>query len=437
MKNKISYGLVALALFFSACSKDLMEPQEENQPDDPVILPKDLEGEYTVHSDGLAVVVMDGREEYVTRFKLMDDYGNTEYAYCANMEAPCYEGARYKSVPAGDYFKDGTETRIMAALTYIMNEYGWMETANPHGYRQMVQCVIWSLIHGYKVTTVNNAEVEIIMDAIHHIDDHIEDITNAYHTGVTMQGTDAAVKDGLFVNYGPYQVSENALLTDVDFLLTFDRDDHHAIFINDMGVEITQVKPEALFYVRVSESVSGDIHFTATASTSKKLWYINDFRFFVDVREGNYQQLFQPVVSQEAWVFFYSCSGSFTIRPIEPEPEPEPEKVIITGICWNVYGCGINGFTVNGMTLKSTRNYVWPVCFNMMVTKTPCKNGQTAIYTVTERIVTDNKGKYAKVYEIKVAFYADGKWKVYAGTITVDNHSGNHTNQQIELDRIQ
>ena len=441
MKSKFICSLAALALLFSACSNDMMNQNQvkEDEPDIHAVRSlENAECEYTVYSDGLAAVVIDGRYEYVTRFKLIDDYGNTEYAYCANMEAPCYEGARYKCASADDYFKNGEDTKIMAALTYMMNEYGWMETDNPQGYRQMTQCIIWMIVHGYEVTSIDNDEEEIIKEAINHINDNMDDITGSYTTGVTMNGMDTATEDGLFVNYGPYSVSENALLSDVEFILTFEQGGDHAVFVNETGTEITQVQPEEPFYIRVSNDVSGEFAFTAVASTSKELWYVNGFRFFIDVREGDYQQLFQPVMEQAAWVNFYSCEGNLTIIPTENK---DTEKITLTGLSWNNgngngNGEGINRFTVNGITLKNNKNYVTPANFDVLVTKAPGKNDETAIYTVTERTVTDNNGKYVKVYDIKVALYNDGAWKGYGGTITVDNPGGNNANQQVDLERI-
>jgi hypothetical protein len=102
----------------------------------------------------------------------------------------------------------------------------------------------------------------------------------------------------------------------------------------------------------------------------------------------------------------------------------------------NGNGGGINSFTVDGITMKNNKNYVTPVNFDVMVNKTPVKNDETAIYTVTERTVTENSGKYVKGYDIKVAFYKDGVWKGYGGEITVDNPGGNNKNQTVDLLRI-
>jgi hypothetical protein len=295
---------------------------------------------------------------------------------------------------------------------------------------------------------VNNSEGRIIKDVVDHIYDNIDEITDDYNTSVVMTGEDTAVKDGDFVRYGPYQVSENALLNDVDFQLTIESDDRLMIFVDRSGMEITQVKPGEPFYVRVPNDVSGEVEFTATATKTKELWYVNDFQFFIDVRDHAfpymYQPLFRPVTNPDEWTYFYSCSGNFTITEPDPDPDPdpdpEPEKITLTCLSWNNgKGCnsgGINQFKVDGVTLKNSKNYVTPASFNARVAKKPGKNDPTAIYTVTERTVTDRKGKYVKVYDIKVAFYKDGIWKGYGGTITVDNPGGNNKNQRVDLIRI-
>ena len=444
MKSRFFCSLAALALVFSACNKDLMNQAEEENGANAIRL-KGLESEYTVHSDGLDYAVINEDIVAITRFKLVDDDGNTEFAYCADMETPCYEGARYKVVSADGYFKNNEDAKIMAALTYMMNEYGWLEADNPNGYRQITQCIIWKIIHDCDVATIYNEEGEIIKEALKHIYDNIGEITEDYITSVTMQGENTAVEDDDFVNYGPYQVSENVFLADIAFDLTFVRGGDDAIFVDETGEEITRVYPADPFYVRVAADVLGEFEFTATASATEELCYVDDFRFFIDVRDvdfptsHDFQPLFQPLTNPEARIYFYSCSKNFTIT--EPGDEPEPEIITLTGLSWNNgngngNGDGINQFTVNGITLKNNKNYVLPAIFDAKVTQTPGKNDVTAIYTVTERIVSNNGGEYVKVYDIKVALYEDGAWKGYGGTITVDNPGGNDKNQQVDLTRI-
>jgi len=474
MKNRIFCSIVALAMVFSACSKDDFEDQVEsnedltvaNQEDDNAVSRTNLGDEYIVNPDGLAAAIVNDRYVYITRFILTDVHGNERYAYCADMESPCYPGSTYISVSANGYFKDDAEIKIKAAFNYVMNHYGWMEASNPHGYRLIVQCIMWRIIHGYEVTLVGNAEAELIKEVIDYVYDNIDEITENHNAGIAIEGVDDATVDGRFVNYGPYMISENALLTDVYFNLSNDAEG--VIFISDTGTEITQVKPEEPFYLRVSHDFSGDISFTATASKTNELYYVNDFLFFIDVRDVDFpvsyqfQPLFQPIVSHEAWTDFYSYTYKFEITPteIEPEPKPKPDKpkpdpkpkpdkpkpdpkpetITLTGLSWNNgngngNGAGINQFTVNGITLKNNKNHVTPANFEILIKRTPGRNDVTAIYTVTERTVSLSNGKYQKVYDIKVALYGNGSWKGYRGTITVDNPGGNNKNQQVVLER--
>ncbi|MCL2135685.1 MAG: hypothetical protein FWH37_09125 [Candidatus Bathyarchaeota archaeon] len=121
---------------------------------------------------------------------------------------------------------------------------------------------------------------------------------------------------------------------------------------------------------------------------------------------------------------------------------PEPETITITSINWNNGNGngndgGINQLTVDGVTLKSNKNYVEPTNFDTAIEKTILDiNCITAIYTVTEKTVNNDNGIYEKVYGVKVALFEDGTWKVYEGQITVDNHGGNNKTQQAELLKI-
>ena len=326
MKIKVlcSY-LVFFALFFGACNeKPVMEEEDEDEvtieelESEIVSLDSnDWGGEYTVYAGSLAIITIDGRQTYVTRFRLIDDDGNIEYAYCANMESPCYDKSRYKSVPPGDYFVKEEPLKIKAALTYIMNNYGWMETTNPLGYVQMTQAIIWMIIHDYKLTGVSNTnDAALIRDAVNYIYDNLDAISESYLEGITVQGLDEATREGAYIYYGPYFISKNMLLTDVSFDLTIDPDGSSVVFVNEAGTEITQIKPEERFYMRAPEDVAGDFNINIAIST--ELSYVDDFRFFVDVRDGDYQQLFQPVVTPYSWVNFYSRSESITLSPTDP-----------------------------------------------------------------------------------------------------------------------
>ena len=473
MDKRILSFLVTLALIFSACDKDMTfdeinaleeviatdeVPEKaiatdeiiETSEESIVLLLTDFaksssETEYTVTYNGLAAIFINGTVQYVTQFILTDDDGNTLYAYCADMSAPAYEGAKYKVVSASDYFNNGEEEKIMAALAYISNVYGWMETTNPDGYMQLIQAVIWRIIHGYEVSFVYNADGAMIRDVIEYIYNNVDDLPKDYSVSVTMEGADLAVEDGVFVNYGPYNVSKNAILTNVYFNLTFDLGGNSAKFVDKTGMEITRVKSGEAFYIRVPANDYGDFKFSAAATVTRNIWSVDDFKLFNDVREGNYQPLFCPIeTSVGAETNFYVCSGSFTKNKDEEEcgcgnggdEDITVETITLSALNWNNgNGAGINSFDVNGVTLKHNKNYTLPANFDAIIAKTPDKNDNTAIFTVTERTVTNN-GKYEKVYDVRVALYEDGQWKVYGGTITVDNPGGNNKNQKIELERI-
>ena len=462
MKNNILGILViALSLFFSACNEEFSDDALAVESEDAIEYGANIvalsdninSGDYIVSYDGLAQVVIENEFHYVTQFVLTSKDDGTELrAFCANINYPCYDGATYQSVDFGDYFQNGEEQKIMAALTYIENNYADLETTNWEGYLQLVQCIIWRIIHDYEDFSVNNIDAKIIQEVIDYIYNDIDNITNDYNTGVTMEGAGIAVENDGFVNYGPFNVSLNALLSDVVFDLAFDNEETSAIFVDETGEEITQTVIGAPFFVQINNDVFGEFNFTATASLTESFVVVNDFILFNDIRnnENNrYQPLFHPIKSSEVETYFYSCSSGFTLEaPEEPEPEPEPEPdadiITVSNLSWNngnisdkdgANGAGINSFTADGITFKNNRNYLTPANFDANIAKTPDKNDKTEIYTVTERTVTMS-GQYVKVYDVKIAFYKDGEWKVYGGTISVNNPGGNDNVQKFEFERI-
>jgi len=107
----------------------------------------------------------------------------------------------------------------------------------------------------------------------------------------------------------------------------------------------------------------------------------------------------------------------------------------ISEVSWNNgngngNGNGINQLIVNGITLKSSKNYVEPVSFDAAIAKTTlAKNDPTAIYTVIDQTV-NNGGQYEKVYDIKIGLFENGAWKVYSGQLSVDNPGKNEVVNQ-------
>ena len=294
----------------------------------------ELGHEFTyVGNDGGQYVWIDGVEHYVVRFRLDDGQGNVVYAYCVNMNVSTSVGVKYKVSSASEYFTNGEDVQIKAALTYIYNNYGDWPIAKLN---QLIQATLWRLVHGYNVTAINGDD-GTILGIINYICDNIENLTTDYSTSVTMEGTAIANPDAAFVNYGPYNVSENELLADVEFDLTFDNGGSFAVFVDEFGAEIDKVLPGELFYVRVAGDVSGYFKFTAKASVERELQYVSDYYFFEGV-SADVQQLFQPLMQPlfqplfdtEIEVNFYSCSADFTIESQGPVLGPSYGSVTAT-----------------------------------------------------------------------------------------------------------
>ncbi|MDR0373255.1 MAG: hypothetical protein LBI79_06845 [Nitrososphaerota archaeon] len=292
------------------------------------------EPQYTVKHSGLYKIIIDGREERVTRFSLYDQQDNfVGYAYCLNMDLPCYAWSTYKPVSVNEYLPPEKADQVMAALTYITNNHGYIEKTNPIGYEQLIQCLIWKIVHGYDVTYIENGAdiVNILTDVINNLDK----ITYDYKTGITMKGEATATPIG----YGPFWISENIILSNVNYDLTFTQGGTNAIFVDETGKEIATAKPGEKFYVNLSDGASGQFAFTATASKDNDFRYIQNVNVFGDVddtgRESN--PLFQPLIQYmaellgaESKATFYSCSSSFTIQATGPSLGPAYTSVTAT-----------------------------------------------------------------------------------------------------------
>ena len=448
MKTKIFSVMLSLTLIFSACND---KPIDFVNPDDNVSAnargaTKTSTGkQYILLTTNFATITVDDEQKAITRFKLVNtvDPDDIEYAYCAHMNVYCYENSIYQAVSAEKYFTNGEDEQLMAVLSYAIHHYGWLETDHPTGYDQLLQSIVWSVIHGCEVTDISNDEADILEmynDSFANFDKPVAD---PYETVVTMEGAGSAKTGAGFTDYGPFWVSENDLLENISFTLTLAEGDESAVFVID-GDETTQAKPGEPFYLRVPAGLTGDFKFTADAATTQDISFVSDYNFYVDIRDLNeedefdgvpsYQPVIQPLPDVETRQYSYACSGAFTVS------EQPIETIVITGVNWNNgngngNGDGINQLTVNGVTLKNNKNYVTPDHFDVAVIQAPDKNEPAAIYTVLERTVTQN-GTYQKVYDVKVALYENGFWKGYAGTITVDNPGGNNQNQAIVLERI-
>ena len=281
-------------------------------------------------------VLVNGKLVSTVKFILVDDQGNEVFAYCVNINLPTGPGAKYKLASASSYFQNGEDTRIKAALTYIYNNYGdgdWPEAK----LNLLIQATLWRLVHDDLVMGVYGSFNQDMLDIVNFICENIDNLVTDYSTSVTMEGTAIANPDEPFINYGPYNVSENELLKDVEFALSFDNGGAFAVFVDEFGTEIDKVLPGEQFYVRVAGDVTGYFKFTATASTERELWYVSDYYFFEGI-EPNTQQLFQPLMQpllqplfdSEIEVSFYSCSAEFSVVPPTPALGPSYGSVTAT-----------------------------------------------------------------------------------------------------------
>ena len=405
------------------------------------------ENKYTASYGDVYSVHFGNRDEPVVRFELQNDQGDPiGYAYSITTEIHPYNGATYKPAPVTDYFKTDQAQQVMAAITYITNNYAWMETTDFAGYQQIIQPTIWKIIHGIEVTAIKNTNEKQIIDILNSIQDNIDNILKEYNTGVTLQGTKGTgISSAGYTDYGPFQVS-TTILGKVDYKLAFTSTSKNATFVDTTGNTIHQVKPGEQFYVRVTNDITGDIEFNVSLATTQSINYVYDLNCFVDTKDGIthpplVQPLFEPLTNRgnKNQEFAYSANHSFTITPTT-----QTEKITITAINWNngqtnnkdgANGGGINQLTVKNIILKNNKNYVTPTNFEATITKTPSKNDNTAIYTVVERTVTNN-GAYTKVYDTKIALFENNVWKVYSGSIPLNNPGGNDKNLKIDLTRI-
>jgi hypothetical protein len=110
----------------------------------------------------------------------------------------------------------------------------------------------------------------------------------------------------------------------------------------------------------------------------------------------------------------------------------------ISEVSWNDgngngNGNGINQLVVNGITLKSSKNYVEPENFAAIAKTVLAKNDPNAIYTVIGKTIdNDDNGSYEKVYDIKIGLFEDSVWKVYSGLLSVGNPGRNEAVQPLK-----
>ena len=268
--------------------------------------------EYHIYADGIATAIINQSYVGITRFRLIDDCDNIQHAWCANMGIETWDGLRYKCVSAEEHFLKDEDTKIMAAFTYVMNNHKQMETSNVHGYRQMKQSIVWRIIHDFQVNDIFNAQGTQIRNVINFVYSNINTITAAYRAGVTISGNPAAVGDGLF---GPFTIDENILFANI----YFDLSSNNAEFVNQAGDVVTQVMSGVQFYAR-PVNTSENINITAVASETQQLWYVDNYRFYVEMGDEvphriTFQPLIQELVHPNPIPAFYTVTRSFSVNP--------------------------------------------------------------------------------------------------------------------------
>ena len=294
---------------------------------------------YTLRYSGLPVYYIslgDTSSAPLVRFELYDTSGNLAYyAYCANANVTCYDNDSYKIVrDKNAYFNNDEMVKINAALTYIYNNYAWMEAENFGGYQQLIQATVWRLIHGYEVNSVSNPDGPGIKAIIDEIYENIDELVADYN-GVTIVFTrgsgeelDRTRFNDNLNDYGPFYVSENKLLKNVIFELEFTQSVPGAEFIDAEGNVISSVTPGEPFYIRTPYTrLGGDIRFTASAQAGTV--YVDDFVLLCNAGDVDSEgKLFritgqpligQPLISFDPKTNPYFAGYEFNIPGEEPK----------------------------------------------------------------------------------------------------------------------
>jgi len=366
-------------------------------------------------------------------------------AYCGYMDLDTQQTHMYKQVQslnfAPFYITPQKEEKIKAAITYIINQPGY----NPDAYSPLIQLTLWRIIHeeqfnsiGFNVTGNVNSDI-------------VEKAKWIYANIKTL------IKE--------YDVSK-LYVSGLEF------------FVYANPKTVVSVPPRKLGAAVVTNFINAGFHCNANGGNGR-VWidaYDKEYKdnknegldgVLVDLipLEDNYWLLDNqkdykcPQCGSNVWVSYSNMSGvpdgkniQFNHPPsIKEEFQPlikfkVDERATLTNLNWNngntsdkdgANGAGIISFSVNGVTLKNNKNYVTPDKFAAEIQKTSNVTNPD-IYTVTLRNDNDNqKNPYVKVYDIKVAFFRNGAWQIYVGTITVDNPGGNDNKQIIDLKRVQ
>ncbi|MCL2431643.1 MAG: hypothetical protein FWD10_03660, partial [Candidatus Bathyarchaeota archaeon] len=250
-----------------------------------------------------------------TLMKLQDQYGDVIYAVCVNQKVTTNIGVRYEMVDLENYaaLNQAQKDQILAVLNYVSINYG-LETAKGTA---LAQTVVWRIIHPDISYIIPQPGVGITRADIDEVFAHRFDLATQYNIDVTMQGTaDKITEDANYAYYGPFSVSYNYALADIDFDLTF-TEGSNAIFTNTNYATIQKVKPGVPFYVGVPITTT-DATYSFNATASKSVNLITGMKFLVSVGSSSqpllvYQPLVQPLVNPNGERYTYNCNYSFRV----------------------------------------------------------------------------------------------------------------------------
>jgi hypothetical protein len=245
--------------------------------------------------------------------------GEIIYALCVNQKILTYTGVEYELVELKDYndLNPEQKSQILAVLNYVSIKYG-LDT--PTGIA-LAQTVIWRIIHPDIKTITPSTSVTIKQEDIEEVFSHRADLAIQYDVDVSIQGTvNKIAEDANYAYYGPFSISENYALSEINFDLTFTAGTD-AIFTNPTYTTIQQTKPGETFYVGVPiNTKQTTVSFEATATNAVNR--ITGIKFLVSKSGTNqplviYQPLVQPLTSPNTERYTYSCNYSFTLKPVE------------------------------------------------------------------------------------------------------------------------
>ncbi|MDR1991944.1 MAG: hypothetical protein LBQ98_00325, partial [Nitrososphaerota archaeon] len=250
-----------------------------------------------------------------TLMKLVDQYNNVIYAVCVNQKITTNLGVKYQMVDLENYngLTLTQKNQVLAVLNYVSIIYG-LENAKGIA---LAQTVIWRIIHPDIAYINPQAGIGITRAEIDDVYARRFDLPINYDIAITMQGTGNKVYENTnYAYYGPFNISYDHALKDIDFTLSFTAGGANAAFTNTNYNTITRVKPGVNFYVRIPISLTeANISFNATAS--KAVNVVTGVKFLVSVGSNSqplvvYQPLVQPLVNPNGKLYTYSCSGGFS-----------------------------------------------------------------------------------------------------------------------------